>query len=171
MSTDTKQVSSPRKVAISRAVAGTGYFLLHFLEMCIVMCAGGSVTFSALLRWVAPLTGYPQFKSQFPELSTVLLALWFVFVMIIWMRIRHHEWRPTLEMASTSLVALPLVMGAAWFGAITRTDLFGLECGVACALMIIPMLLRLDHYTGAHGSHENYAYSTHTAHEHSHHTG
>src|SRR5215212_1480778 len=113
MTTDTEQVNSPRKVGIPRIISGTGYFLLHFLEMCVVMCAGGIATFSALSRWVGPLIGYPEFKKLFPELSTVLLAFWLVFVMIVWMRIRLHEWRPTLEMASTSIAALPLVMGAA----------------------------------------------------------
>jgi hypothetical protein len=170
MTTDTKQVSSPRKVTIPRVITGTGYFLLHLLEMCAVMCVAGIATLSAFLRWAGPLIGYPGFKKQFPEVSTVLLSIWFVVVMIIWMRIRRHEWRPTLEMASTSIAALPLVMGAAWLGAIPRTRLYALECGVACALMIAPMLFRLDHYTGAHGSHQNHAHSAHP-HEHSHHTG
>src|SRR5512138_2820656 len=124
MTTDTEQVSSPRKVAIPRVLSGTGYFLLHFLEMCVVMCAAGIATLSAFLRWAGPLIGYPEFKKQFPELSTALLALWFTVIMILWMRIRRHEWRPTLEMASTSIAALPLVMGAAWLGAIPRTRLF-----------------------------------------------
>ena len=170
MTTNTNQVSSPRKVAIPRLVTGTGYFLLHFLEMCAVMCAAGLATLSALLRWAGPLIGYPEFKKQFPELSTVLLALWLTAIMIIWMRIRRHEWRPTLEMASTSIATLPLVMGAAWLGAIARTDLYGLECAVACALMIGPMLFRLNHYTGSHGSHHNHTHSSHSAPEHSHHT-
>jgi hypothetical protein len=169
MATEIKQVSSSRKVAIPKIVAGTGYFLLHFLEMCVVMCAAGLATLSALLRWVGPLIGYPEFKKQFPELSTVLLALWLIVIMIIWMRIRQHEWRSTLEMASTSIAALPLVIGAAWLGAVPQTGLYGLECGVACALMIVPMLFRLDHYTGSHASHKNHSDTAHLTDEHSHH--
>src|SRR5574341_1845168 len=57
MTTDTKQVSSPRKVAIPRVISGTGYFLLHFIEMCVVMCAAGIATLSAFLRWAGPLIG------------------------------------------------------------------------------------------------------------------
>ena len=171
MSTETKEISSPRKLGIPRIVAGTGYFVLHFLEMCVVMCAAGIATFSALLRWAGPLIGYSEFKRQFPELSTVLLALWFTMVMILWMRFRRHEWRPTLEMASTSIVALPLVMSAAWLGAVPRTGLYGLECGVACALMIVPMMFRLDHYTGPHGSHQSHVHTANTPEEHLHHAG
>lgn len=159
MTTNTKQVSSSRKVQVPGVVAGTGYFLLHFLEMCVVMCIGGIGTLSALLRWSGPLIGYPEFKRQFPELSTVLLALWLTLLMIAWMRFRGHEWRPALEMASTSIVALPFVMSAAWLGAIPRTSLYGLECGLACAFMVVPMLFRLDHYAEHHASH-----SSHLAH-------
>lgn len=171
MSTDTNQVRSSQKFQIPNVVMRTGYFLLHFLEMCVVMCAAGIATFSALLRWAGPLIGYPEFKRQLPELSTTLLAIWLVVVMIVWMQLRRHEWRPTLEMASTSLIALPLVLGMAWLGAISKSSLYGLECGVACALMIVPMLIRLDHYTGSHASHQNHAYLAHPAHEHSHHAG
>ena len=169
MTNDTKQVSSTRKVGIPRIILGTGYFLLHFLEMCVVMCAGGIASLSALLRWAGPLIGYPEFKKQFPELSTVLLAFWLFLVMIGWMRVRRHEWRPTLEMASTSIAALPLVIGLSWLGVIPRTSLYGLECGVACVLMIVPMLLRLGHYTGSHASHQNDSHIAHSTHEHAHH--
>jgi hypothetical protein len=170
MTTDTKQVSSSQKVQLPRAVARTGYFLLHFLEMCVVMCMGGIAIVSALLRWSGPLIGYPELKTQFPELSTFVLALWLTLLMIVWMRFRGHEWRPTLEMASTSIVAMPLLFGAAWLGVIPKAGLYPLECGLACAFMLIPMLFRLDHYTGHHGSHSSH--QPHTAEmvdEHSHH--
>jgi flagellar biosynthetic protein FliP len=139
--------------------------------MCVVMCAGGLAALAALLRWAGPLIGYPEFKRQLPELSTVLLALWLTVVMIAWMRLRGHEWRSTLEMASTSVFALPLVLAAAWLGVIPNSRLFGLECGVACALMVVPMLFRLDHYAGSHRSHQSHAHSAHPAQQHSHHTG
>lgn len=171
MTTETKEVGSPQKLQILAVVTRTGYFLLHFLEMCVVMCAGGLAALSALLRWAGPLIGYPDFKRQLPELSTVLLAIWLTVIMIAWMRLRGHEWRSTLEMASTSIAALPLTFSAAWLGAIPITRLFGMECGVACALMIVPMLVRLDHYTGSHVSHQNHSHAANPAGEHVHHTG
>ena len=171
MKSDTKQVSSPPKVQIPGVIARIGYFVLHFMEMCVVMCMIGMATLSALLRWAGPLFGYPEFKKQLPELSAVLLALWLTALMIIWMRVRRHDWRPTLEMASTSLVALPIVLIAAWIGAIPETSLYGLECSLACVLMIVPMLCRLDHYAGSHGNHESHVQDSTPAHEHSHHAG
>jgi hypothetical protein len=139
--------------------------------MCVVMCAVGIAALSALLRWAGPLISYPEFKRQLPELSTVLLAIWLTAVMIVWMRLRGHEWRSTLEMASTSIVALPLVMGAAWLGITSKASIYGLECGVACALMLVPMLFRLDHYTGSHASHQNHAHAAKPAGEHVHQAG
>jgi hypothetical protein len=170
MTTDKKQVSSSQKGQLPRVVARTGYFLLHFLEMCVVMCMGGIAIVSALLRWIGPLIGYPEFRASFPELSTVVLALWLTLLMILWMRFRGHDWRPTLEMASTSIVAVPLLFGAAWLGVIPKADLYPLECGLACAFMVVPMLFRLDHYAGNHMSQSSH--QSHTAEmvdEHSHH--
>ena len=48
----------------------------------------------------------------FTLLSTAVLAFWLTMLMIAWMRFRGHAWRPTLEMASTSIVALPLLLAA-----------------------------------------------------------
>ena len=163
MSTDAQHASSSHRVEIPRVITRTGYFVLHFMEMCVVMCAAGMAPLSALLGWAGPLIGYSNLKTQFPELSTILLALSFTVVMVLWMRFRRHEWRATLEMASTPIVALPLVLGAAWFGVIPNQSLFGLECDVACAFMIIPMLFRLDHYTGRHTNHQKHMHSSHSA--------
>ena len=171
MTTNTEQVQPIRQVKILRVAAGTAYFLLHFLEMCVVMCAGGLAALSALLRWAGPLIGYPEFKRQLPELSTVLLAVWLTVVMIVWMRLRGHEWRPAVEMASTAIVSLPLVFGAARLGVIPNSRLFGVECALACALMVVPMLFRLDHYTGSHASHNNHVHAAKPAGEHVHHAG
>lgn len=166
MATDSEQFAASPKIQ-ANGFARIGYFSLHFLEMCIVMCAGGIATLSALLRWVGAWIGYPDPRSQFAEGSTILLAIWLALLMIGWMRFRKHDWRPTLEMASTSLVALPFVTGAAWLGVIPMSRLFSLECGLACAFMLVPMLVNLDHYAGRHGDHR--AASQHG--EHSEHHG
>lgn len=129
------------------------YFILHFVEMCVVMCVG-LVIFDLLLARVGSLFRYSQPDLQLPELSTVALAIWFTLIMIAWMRLRRHEWRTTLEMASTSIVALIPLLGAYWYGLVPKSDLLGLECGVACAFMVVAMLLRLDHYTTSHTSHQ-----------------
>jgi hypothetical protein len=159
MATDTKQAHATRKVRITGLAARAGYFLWHFLEMCVVMCAGAGIL-AVLARWIGSLIGYAEPIRRFPELSTMLLALWLSLLMLAWMRFRGHAWRPTLEMAGTSIVVLPLLISAAWLGIIAQSDLLKLECGLACVLMLVPMLLHLDHYTGHHASHH-----AHAAHE------
>ena len=172
MSTETNQVGSHQRLPISGVMLRIGYFLLHYLEMCLVMCIGGIGIFSALLRRGGKFIGYSEPTAQFPELSTLMLALWMALLMIAWMRFRGHKWRPTLEMAGTSIAALPLLIGAAWLGAIPMTSLYGLECGLACVFMVVAMLFRLDHYTGQHASHSRHpGRVADPDHEHSCHTG
>ena len=125
------------------------------------MCVAGIAILSALLRWGGPQIGYPDLRGQFPELSTLMLTLWLTLLMIAWMRFRGHEWRPTLEMAGTSIVALPLLVGAAQLGIIPKTSLYPLECGLACAFMLAPMLFRRDHYTGHHMDRRHHAQGAH----------
>ncbi len=134
-----------------------GYFILHFLEMCVVMCVSLMIFEEQLSVWGGSLIGYSNPVRQLPVLSTVVLALWFTLVMIVWMRLRRHEWRPTLEMASTSIIAVIPLVGASWLGIVPQSRLPGLECGLACAFMIVAMLLRLDHYTASHASHQQHA--------------
>ena len=163
MKTDIDHVHSAPPAPIAAPIVRAGYFLLHYLEMCIVMCAAGLAALSALLRWASPLLGFSSLKAQLPELTTLLLAVWLTAVMILWMRFRGHDWRSTLEMASTSVVSFPLLIGAASLGLIARGELFGLECGLACVFMVVPMLLRLDHYAGPHAAH---VHDEHAAHQH-----
>ncbi len=137
---------------------GAGLFVLHFAEMCIVMCVSLSI-FGALSISTGSLIGYPHLARQFPVLSVGLLAVWFTLIMIGWMRLRRHEWRLTLEMASTSLFAAIPLIGAALLGFVPAMGLAGSLCGLACIFMIVAMLLRLDHYTGAHASHQPHVHT------------
>jgi hypothetical protein len=87
------------------------------------------------------------------------------------MRFRGHEWRPTLEMASTSIILAILLVGLGWLSILPRSSLFDLLTRFVCPVMLIPMLFRLDHYTGRHGSHQNHAHAATPTNEHFHHTG
>lgn len=150
MTTETGKAGTSSGTGLGGWMAGTGYFLLHYFEMCGVMCLGGVMLLSALLRAVAPLLGVRSVRTEFPVLATALLAAWLTLLMIGWMRLRSHDWRPTLEMASTSVIAFPVLLGGAALGIVSSASLFGLECGLACVLMVVAMLARLGHYTGPH---------------------
>lgn len=169
MTTDTKQDTSSRKIQIPQVVARTGYFIWHLLEMCLAMCIGG-IPLIVLFFVGAAKLGYPDLLQQFPGLTVLVVGFILSLPMTAWMRFRGHEWRPTLEMASTSIVLGIVLAGLGWLGVLSKSSGFEWMTRLACPVMIIPMLFRLDHYASSHASHQNHAHSTHPAHEHSHHT-
>jgi hypothetical protein len=87
--------------------------------------------------------------------------------MVAWMRFRGHEWRPTLEMASTSIILPILLIGAAWLSIIPESSRLEWLTIFACPVMLVPMLFRLDLYTGHHAGHQHQAQAAHMADEHS----
>jgi hypothetical protein len=123
-------------------------FLLHYLEMCMA-CYIGGVTLGFAFFGGAALIGYPNLIVQAPEFSTLVLAIILTVPMVAWMRFRHHEWRPSLEMGSATM-GLGIVM-IAWgtLGFIPLGDMFEWVTRLACPVMLVPMLLRVRLYAGA----------------------
>jgi hypothetical protein len=68
--------------------------------------------------------------------------------MVAWMRFRHHAWRPTLEMAGASMGLGIVLIALGLLGLIPLSDIFELEASLCCPTMLVPMLFRLNHYTG-----------------------
>jgi hypothetical protein len=166
MSTNTEQVNSSLKVQISGFVARAGYFIWHLLEMCLAMCIGG-IPLIVLFFVGAANIGYPDLVQQSPELSVLAMGFVLSLPMLAWMRFRGHEWRPTLEMASTTIVVGVLLVSLGWLGILAKSSLFEWMRSLACPAMIVPMLFRLDLYTGHHASHQHRAHTAHTADEYS----
>jgi hypothetical protein len=169
MTTNTKQVSSPRKVQIPEVIARAGYFIWHLVEMCLAMCIGG-IPLIILFFVGAAQIGYPNLLERFPELSVLVIGFTLSLPMTAWMRFRGHEWRPTLEMASTTIVLGIVLVGLGWFGVLSKSSLFEWMTRLACPVMIIPMLFRLDIYTSHHARHQHHAPSSDSLQEHSAHT-
>jgi hypothetical protein len=170
MSTDTKQVSPSRKVQLPGVVARTGYFIRHLLEMCLAMCIGG-IPLIILFFVGAAKIGYPRLLEQSPELSVLAVGFILSLPMTAWMRYRGHEWQPTLEMASTTIVLAILLVGLGWFGILAKSNLFEWMTRLACPVMIIPMLFRLELYKGHHAGHQHGARLAYRVDEYSHHPG
>lgn len=171
MTTNTEQVSSPRKIQVPRFVARAGYFILHFIEMCLAMCIGG-IPLIILFFVGAAKVGYPDLLDRFPEVPVLVVGFILSLAMTVWMRFRGHEWRPTLEMASTTIVLGLVLVILGWLGTMPKSSMFEWMTGLACPVMLIPMLFRLDHYTGHHASHSQHnTHPANPAEEHSHHAG
>ncbi|HEX6292891.1 MAG TPA: hypothetical protein VFZ66_27155 [Herpetosiphonaceae bacterium] len=140
-------------------VAQVGHFFRHFLEMCVTMCAGG-ILLNLLVLWTAAQIGYPHLRHQFPEVALLIVAFNYALPMVAWMRFRGMAWRPNLEMAGATFGAWVLLVGGAWLGMLPRSGLgdWWLHfCTLACPLMFVIMLFRLDLYTGRAGHHAHAA--------------
>lgn len=146
MTTLARGYTVPLPVAIRR-------FVLHFLEMCVAMCAGGGVLNFAIFGAAASL-GYPNLVAQAPELSILIIAFNLALAMAVYMALRGHPARHNLEMSGSTIVgAIPLI-GALWLGVLPQKtlddwpSLFGFMCGPLCLLMLVVMVVRFDHYGG-----------------------
>ncbi|HEX6268692.1 MAG TPA: hypothetical protein VFZ43_00525 [Anaerolineales bacterium] len=155
MTTNAEQVSSSRKVQVPGIVARAGYFIWHLLEMCLAMCIGG-IPLIILFFVGAAKIGYPDLFQQSPALSVLVIGFILSLPMIAWMRFRGHEWRPALEMASTTILLAIVLVGLGWLEILAKSSLFEWMTRLACPVMIIPMLFRPDVYTGHHASHSQH---------------
>ena len=169
MSTHTKHVDSDSKPAY-RVLVRAGYFLWHFLEMCLTMCIGG-ITLNVLFFWFTTRIGYPNLFERFPEFSLLIVGINLAIPMTVWMRVRGHEWRPTLEMASTSIILSILLIVAAALNIIPKESQLDLLKKLVCPAMLIPMLFRLDLYTSHHADHQPYSHTGDSLPEHTSHIG
>ncbi len=132
---------------VRSGLAKTGYFLRHYFEMCIPMCIGFGVG-DLVYFWAAGLFGYSDPFSQLPELSVLVVAFNMTAPMAAWMRFRGMAWRPNLEMSAAMVIWAFLLIGLGWLGILEKSSLAVLEHGLMMPIMVIPMLFRLDLYTG-----------------------
>jgi hypothetical protein len=132
------------------------HFVRHFVEMCLAMCIGG-ITLNVLFFLGAAQLGYADLVGQYPEFSILMIGILLAIPMAAWMRFRGHEWRTNLEMSSTSIMLAILLIGAAWLGVIPKSGMLEWMTSLACPVMIIPMLFRLDLYTADHAAHARHA--------------
>jgi hypothetical protein len=127
-----------------------GWFVLHVVEVCLPMCIGFAIG-DLVYFWLAARAGNGDPFAELPELSVVVVTVAMTVPMVAWMRFRGMPRRATAEM-SAALPALALVLLLlGWLGVLARQDLALLVHGLMMPVMLVPMLLRRDVYTGRHG--------------------
>lgn len=118
-----------------------GHFLRHYVEMVTAMLLG-----------MGALGLVNAIGLDLPDNTTVELlemAVWMTVPMVAWMRHRGHDWRPCVEMAAAMVVPAVGALALHWTGAVDDGHaLLMLEHTVMFPAMLVPMLLRLDEYTG-----------------------
>lgn len=127
-----------------------GHFILHFGEMCVVMCVGALGVNWLLFEGVG-LISY-NLRQEFPVAALLVVAFNFALLMAIWMRFRGMAWRPNMEMAGATLGLGIVLSGMYWFGIVAKSTLIEFQlmfCFPACLVMLVVMLFRLDLYSGS----------------------
>jgi hypothetical protein len=137
--------------AISRR-RQAAHFLRHYLEMCAPMCIGFAAGDLAYF-WAAAQFGYPKPFSELPELSVAVVTFTMTVPMVAWMLFRRMPRRETAEMAAVMPILAIALLALGWFAVVAERDLALLEHGLMMPAMAVPMLFRLDFYTGRHTDH------------------
>lgn len=135
------------------AINKTWHFARHFLEMCVAMCLGLAVL-DTVYVWLAAQFGVPDPYLRFPELTAAILAFNMTAPMVAWMRLRGMAWNLIAEMSWAMVAEAALIVVAFWLGILRNeavggtTTLWLWQHALMMPVMLIPMFLRLDHYTG-----------------------
>ena len=144
-------------VAESRTPTGflkpLGRFAVHYVQMCMVMCAG-AFGLSLVFFGAAAVLGYTHLDQRAPVLTVLVVAINLSVPMALWMRHMGMAWRPTLEMSGATMVAGLALVVAYWLDLLARSDLLPLQTGpLACPLMLAVMLVRFPLYSSEHPHH------------------
>lgn len=138
---------------VASALQPVGRFVMHYVEMCMVMCVG-AISLSLLVFGAAALLGYTDMPQRAPGLTTLIIAINLSLPMAVWMRFRGMQWRPTLEMSGATMVAGLLLIAGYRLGIIAKGSLMELQTGIlACPLMLAVMLFRFRLYSTSHTRH------------------
>ena len=124
-----------------------GHFARHFFEMCIPMCVGFALG-DLIYFWAAGLFGYSDPFKQLPELSVLVVTFAMTAPMTGWMLFRGMSRQAVAEMSAVMPVLGVALLALGWAGTVERSSLALLEHGLMMPAMLVPMLFRLDLYTG-----------------------
>lgn len=134
----------------------TAHFVLHYFEMCAPMCIGFALG-DLLYFWAAEQQGYSEPFRQLPELSVLVVTVTMTAPMTAWMLFRGMPHRATAEMSAVMPALAIVLLAMGWIAIVPKGDLALLEHGLMMPAMLVPMVFRLDLYTGrtGHNHHKN----------------
>ena len=127
-----------------------GRFVLHYFEMCIPMCIGFAVG-DLIYFWSAGQFGYSEPFTELPVLSVLVVTFTMTAPMVAWMLFRGMPQRETAEMAAVMPVLAIALLALGWLAIVPKGELALSEHGLMMPAMLVPMIFRLDFYTGRAG--------------------
>ena len=143
-------------------------FLLHFLEMQIAMVLG-MIPWHLLVRELRALPTYSEAFQRGSALSTIGHGMFMTVPMVVWMILRQHGWRHSLEMGAAMFAPGVVIIVLCWLGADTYLPwLITLASPAGTVGMLVYMLYRRAHFTekaghAVHASNAETEPSCHTA--------
>jgi hypothetical protein len=144
-----RAAATPATISRSRRIA---HFLRHYFEMCVPMCIGFAVG-DLVYFWAAEQQGYSEPFTQLPELSVLVVTVTMTAPMTAWMLFRGMPRQATAEMSAVMPALAIALLALGWLTIVPKGDLALLEHGLMMPAMLVPMLVRLDLYTGRSGGH------------------
>jgi hypothetical protein len=119
--------------------------------MCVAMCLANWLMLTLFFGSVAGVT-LSGLREDKPALATLLMTAVLGAAMAVPMRLMRMPWRPTLEMAGSSVAAGGVLIAGFWLGLVPEAALIPASCCAACVAMIAVLLLRLPLYTSSHAA-------------------
>ena len=123
---------------------GVGPFVVHFIEMVMVMMVGMPLFGMPLRALQGALLG--PASVEIPELRALGMATAMTVAMVIWMRYRGHSRRATTEMAAAMVIPTIAILPMLWVGIISGGTLVGLTHILMLPSMLAVMLYRRSEY-------------------------
>ena len=154
-----QRMSPPAGPTVSRA-RQVGHFLRHYGEMCLPMCVGFAVGDLVYFAAAAQF-GYSEPFRELPELSVAVVTFTMTAPMVAWMLFRGMPRRETAEMAAVMPILAIGLLALGWLAIVQKRDLALLEHGLMMPAMLVPMVFRLDFYTGRTGRSHHHARAEH----------
>jgi len=111
--------------------------------MCIGFAVGDAIYFG-----LASLVGYSEPFAELPVLSLAVVTFNMTAPMAAWMCFRGMPRRAIAEMSAAMVVLAVVLLCLGWLGLVSMSTLPLLAHGLMMPAMLVPMLLRLDLYTG-----------------------
>jgi hypothetical protein len=104
-----------------------------------------------LYFWLAGLADYSEPFSELPVLSVLLVTVFMTAPMTAWMSYRGMPRRAIVEMSAVMPTMAIVLLGLGRVGALPMDSLALVEHALMMPAMLVPMLARLDLYTGRAG--------------------
>jgi hypothetical protein len=120
---------------------------VHYVEMCAAMCVG-FVIGDAIFFAPVGLAGYSKPFTELPVLSVLVVTMSMTVPMTASMLYRGMPRRIVAEMSASMPVLAIALLCLGWSGAIPMSAMAPAEHALMMPAMLVPMLVRLDFYTG-----------------------